>query len=144
MGYDMYLRDRQPNDHRDDFYFHLNVWGMSDARRLMDAAGMLCWPQYDSSQWNTLPPYDESDPDGEGGPGYRLARDTLLAAHNGECPGIPGHKLCSNDGWIVTPPEIRAALASLRTYPVAAPPEWWPDWIEYLRRAEVRGGFEVH
>lgn len=144
MGYDMYIRDRQPNASDDDCYFRLNVWGMGAARELMDDAGMLCWPPHDSSEWDQLPPYDDGDPDGEGGPEYCAAADKLLAAHNGECPGIPGHKFCSNDGWIVTPPEIRAALAAERKNPPADPPEWWSEWIDYLRRAEQRGGFEVH
>lgn len=120
-------------------YYRLNVWGMSRARELMNERGMLCTPgeiAYD--EW---PEYVE-----EGTPErarYEAERDVLLAAHRGECPGIPVHKLCSNDGWLVLPGEITAALAANDKHAPPADVEWWPEWIDWLRDAIDRDGFEV-
>ncbi len=76
-----------------------------------------------------------------------------LALHDKDTPGIAAHKFDSNDGWIVTPFEIKYALKAWdslgddrRAEILAAhgDPEWFAGWVEWLRRAEGRDGFTVH
>lgn len=61
-----------------------------------------------------------------------------------------GHKLCSNDGWLVTPAEIEAALSMLPIvdgkygFPQQDEAPWFGSWINYLARAKSMGGFRVH
>ncbi|GHO60047.1 hypothetical protein KSB_85220 [Ktedonobacter robiniae] len=61
--------------------------------------------------------------------------------------GIPAYKFGSNDGWLVTPDELSAALAAYDACIAdgVEPPAftWWGDWINYLRRAASHGGFRV-
>lgn len=76
-----------------------------------------------------------------------------LTLHDKDTPGISAHKFGSNDGWIVTPAEIKYALnawdnlggdrraAILATY---GNPVWFAEWIDWLRVAEQRSGFAVH
>lgn len=130
-------------EHAERYYFRLNVWGMQTAREKMQEIGMLCDPPGPSStDWDGVPEYDENVDDG--GPAYRQAHDAIVSAHRGECPGIPYHKLCSNDGWIVTPAEIRPALERAALNVPSDPPEWWSDWLDWLQEAEQHGGFEVN
>lgn len=125
------------------YYFRLNIWGMERCRQLMSEAGMLCTPERPTSEdWQSIPDYDEDDSDG--GAAYREANDKLCREHRGECPGIPIHKFGSNDGWWVTPAEIRAALANAEGYAAPVEVEWWGDWIEYLKGAIDHDGFRVH
>lgn len=129
------------------YYFRLNIWGMSDTVDVMVAHGMLCQPEKPShAEWDALPPYDNDHPDANGGPEHQAAHDVLARAHRGECPGIPIHKFCSNDGWIVTPAEIRAALAQADrvSEPAIAIPEWWEDWLNWMKLAADHDGFEVY
>lgn len=109
-------------------YFRLNIHGMSRYRQAMAAMRMLDTrraPAGCTTEWTPDKP-----------------------------TGIPVDKLCSNDGWLVTPAEIRAALASYGTLDPrdeahildecqVADPEYWGRWIDYLRRAADRGGFRV-
>jgi hypothetical protein len=120
--------------------FRLNISGMSRARELMAERGMLCEP--DSIGHHEWPEYV-----GDGEPGraeYERAEYELLSAHRGECPGIPAHKLSSNDGWHVLAAEITAALRANEKHQPPADCEWWDDWIAWIRDAVDRNGFEVH
>jgi hypothetical protein len=81
-----------------------------------------------------------------------------LAWHPEPASGIAVHKLGSNDGWLVTPQEIEAALAAYRTHSADQVKtllaselgdegdctSYWIEWIAYLERAKARGGFKVH
>jgi len=129
-------------------YHQFNWHGMSRCEETMEAAGMLCHPEPPSSaEWNALPDFIE---DWEqlglpyGGVAYFEAKQRLTLAHRGECAGIPAYKFHSNDGWVVTPAEIRAALRAVQTNPPDDPPKFWPVWLDYLREAESHGGIEVH
>lgn len=54
---------------------------------------------------------------------------------------IPDYKL-TNSYWIVTPTEIRSALARLDGKPTPDVPGW-DAWIAFLRRAANAGGMQV-
>jgi hypothetical protein len=141
-------------------YFRLNIWGMGVCAQAMHRLGMLdtatkslAWPEreafgVDDKTWAD---WDWERP-GEDAPEalrrYYEAHEKALS-HRPEKPtGICDFKFSSNDGWIVTPEEITAALATYdeRIGGGATPPEsdWWGDWIDYLRRAATRGGFRVN
>ena len=60
---------------------------------------------------------------------------------------IPVHKLWTNDGWLLTPDELTAALqhapastADRRQRPIP----WWGQWLDYLDTARGHGGVRVH
>jgi hypothetical protein len=76
-----------------------------------------------------------------------------LTLHDNDTPGIAVRKFGSNDGWIVTPSEIKHALkiwddlGDDRRAEILAEhgdPEWFGEWIDWLRVAELRDGFAVH
>lgn len=156
------------------YYFRLNIWGMGIARTVMALRGMVHEYGYpDQAAWEALPEYDESHPDDDGGPEYRAARDALVGA-TVEHPGIAIWKFGSNDGWLVTPIEIKSALALYKASceasgddpvtwmpyvretgrwaeEVCAPDvegaqavEWWQSWLLWLGGAAEHGGFRVH
>ncbi|MXM66103.1 hypothetical protein GR925_22290 [Streptomyces sp. HUCO-GS316] len=83
---------------------------------------------------------------------YVEQREAHLAWHPKPPFGIALHKLGSNDGWLVTPEEITAALESYRTHSgdevkvIVGDKEldYWLKWIAYLERAQRHGGFRVH
>jgi hypothetical protein len=60
---------------------------------------------------------------------------------------IPVHKLRTNDGWLLTPEELTAALPHA---PATAldrrqrPIPWWTQWLDYLDSARGHGGVRVH
>jgi hypothetical protein len=60
---------------------------------------------------------------------------------------IPVHKLWTNDGWLLTPAELTAALPRA---PASAtdrrqrPIPWWHQWLDYLDTARGHGGVRVH
>lgn len=134
MGYGM-IFVREPDGGRTDTpktrgYFELNVWGMRRAREAMNRRGMLCvadpiedWPQRPATvstaayDWVCHPEDRTGEPpnaaDLEQAERHLREVTEYRRAHSGECPGIPVHKLGTNDGWIVTPVEIRAALGAL-------------------------------
>jgi hypothetical protein len=115
-------------------YFRLNIFGMSEYRRHMEERGMLWWPQ------------DHVQPEED------------VAADSGGV--MPGHKFCSNDGWVVTTSEITRSLIALEAWedrmrklhgpewrdPLRSDPEdagYWDQWIRYLYVARAHGGVEV-
>jgi hypothetical protein len=77
----------------------------------------------------------------------------LLTDHQAPNPlGIPPHKLRTNDGWLVTAAEIRAALlfhAAASTH-LQAPlfdseeKRLFQEWIGWLELAAPRGGFRAY
>lgn len=152
-------------------YFRLNIWAMGRWVNAMRTLDMVCqpsesrdWPEIESFgvTWEDVEAVDYPDDVKPRSPElhqaaqrYVAARDALLAAHGGECPGIPEHKFGSNDGWIVTPAECLAALRILREHSaevVLSALEdagigdvgYWDRWVQYLVGAVSHGGFEVN
>ncbi|WP_102158720.1 hypothetical protein [Zhihengliuella halotolerans] len=136
----------------DPFYFRLNAGGMGRFVGIMAALGMVHGSSspVDRSEWPARP--DDED-DEEAMAAYRQTRDALTARHTTAEPTIPSHKFGTNDGWIVTPDEIRAALqawadADKNALPLGIaeirPVDYWDRWIAYLELAATADGFEVH
>jgi hypothetical protein len=143
-------------------YFRLNVWGMGAYCRHMETIGMLEWggdhpPFPDSADFN-IPQqtviyngkaYQEDDEESSEYRRYDAATRKVLAWTDTEV--IAGHKFGSNDGWIVTPREIAAALDAYRRYVaehevgelVKDDLDYWKRWISFLATAAEAGGFEV-
>lgn len=160
-------------------YFRLNIWGMGKCREVMDRYGMLADERPIEAEFplDSPEPYEEHF-DFEGEPitdearAYEATREQVLRARSPE-PGIGWWKLCSNDGWVVTPEECREALArapecakvhgpspselpgferavanllGLPDHATTEPVEeiaWWPEWLAFLRQAVQYGGFRV-
>lgn len=159
-------------------YFRLNIWGMSRYASAMLALGMV----YDSRSPAFPPAWDyrgEADEtlwfgvvdhveDGEARPD--AATDELVARarayveeagkvrrhHPDGGDVIPVHKFGTNDGWVVTPDEIKAALAVYDALPVERVEDvlaeevghgerrdYWDRWIGWLELAVDHDGFEV-
>ena len=57
-------------------------------------------------------------------------------------PGIAAFKLLSNDFWIVTADEARAAIEMLGSQPAPDLPGWL-DWVAFLQQAVDHDGFQV-
>lgn len=86
--------------------------------------------------------------------------------HHTPVEGIPVHKLCSNDGWLVTPAECLAAvdawyaqdgphLRHALSYYAGLPntgddvefmdrTRRWYMWLGFIKASAKRGGFRVH
>jgi hypothetical protein len=59
---------------------------------------------------------------------------------------IPVHKLWTNDGWLLTPEEISAALPHAPTVALdrrQRPIPWWDQWLDYLDAARGHGGIRI-
>jgi len=92
----------------------------------------------------------ETDEDGEpdeSSDAYRAwlhDYEAVLAESEPDAPGLPTHKLAFNEGFVLTPNEIDAALAHAARDPVTQDdPDFtvfWCDWLDYLRRAAREGG----
>lgn len=151
-------------------YFRLNIWGMSRAREIMDRLGMLVdakrpmnWPEWDYDKSDHEPyecevegcevkatddPYDVTALTCAQ---FREKHDQVLRWTPLEAQGILVEKLCSNDGWIVLPSEIKEALTIYGQHSpevrkaIEDETPWWTDWLKFLSRAAHEGdGFKVH
>lgn len=148
MGYDMYAIERTGDRDRD--YFRLNIWGMSEARDLMYDLDMLAEPEPEHSPWPDCPEgewVDEEDVQpGTPWAEYHAAQEAVCAEHlNRDDPRLPIHKLCSNDGWIVTEVECRALVGMANDGRANGfeLPEWWEEWIDFIDHCATHGGFRV-
>lgn len=152
-------------------YFRLNISGMHQMREDMERLGMVVW-EYESKAWPEADEYGITSEELEAT--YALSEDERLnhpdprlraylwAVHDHhswrpeDLKGIAGHKLCSNDGWVVTPAECEEALAAYATARENNPDlveqiraEWGePDsyfdaWLGFLAKARDHGGFAV-
>lgn len=163
MGYDMYIED-DAGLSEDRRYFRLNIMGMPPFRDAMEQLDMLTW-RAEHAEWPEFPAFAEKayreKIEGEWTPeeeaaikGHRVACQRVTDSDTGGV--IPGYKLCSNDGWLVTPGEIHSALAAYQRHSQAHVRElveavigwddgwsYWKKWIRFLTRAEERGGFRV-
>lgn len=181
MGYDMFLEDSglgeeidsplsawlhamhvDPDAEVDDpNYFRANIWGMRELRGWMEPYGMLDWEEefrFPSSEGFNVPKNEEGywDEESEEYKALEAANDAVRDRDTGSV--IPGAKLCSNDGWLVTPTEITNALVAYRQAVEEGAPQFppepedagrfdykkfWNDWLAFLMRAVPAGGFRV-
>lgn len=157
MGYDMYICNAPESMSEEESYFRLNIFGMRWAREQMDSRNMIFWTE--EPAWPEYPGefvYQYKDPEFYADkapltPGqiiaskkYTEACDAIRRWHGPEIPGIPGHKFCSNDGWVVLPAECEAAVRIAGdAQPPAEHPDIWQRWIAFMNRARQYGGFEV-
>ncbi len=150
-------------------YFRLNDWGMGECRDLMFSFGMLTEepaPHWPEPKWFGLTDDDQltDDPEWYDDPEERAAVEAkqteadrafraaqrAVTEYDAGGIGIPAHKFYGNDGWLVTPRQITAALTAYEKAPQAdkkaaeAAHEWWPRWIAYLEFAKDQGGFRVY
>ncbi|WP_155054559.1 hypothetical protein [Streptomyces blattellae] len=169
MRYDMYIEKTPEGEAAEDgdaSYFRLNIWGMSRYREIMHQLGMVAtdyarppWPEKpDSIVWDDVSAvrypddYEGNQPVKPEAVTFAKTIDTHLAWHPDPPFGMALHKFGSNDGWLVTPEEIAAALEAYRAHSgdeakviVGADRlDYWLKWIAYLERAQHRGGFRVH
>ena len=146
--------------HADGARYHLSNRQMGDAITVMEHTGM--------ARRVPTPPFPTPADLRRQQPGVRrlAGRQRPRRAHPaqrraGRLPGrvgphqranydaqvIPVHKLWTNDGWLLTPDELAAALPHA---PASAldrrqrPIPWWRQWLDYLDTARGHGGVRVH
>jgi hypothetical protein len=146
--------------HADGARYHLSNRQMGDAITVMEQVGMARqvptppFPQpaaygaSDQEHDDYLDAVDRGDTvaPSPGLAAYLDARDQHLAA-NYDAQVIPRHKLWTNDGWLITPQELTAALPHARTSALdrrQRPIPWWRQWLDYLDTARGHGGIRVH
>jgi len=170
MGYDMSFRDGAETTDFPDGYFRLNIWGMGEYRNHMLVRGMVEWDS-EIGEWPQAEDFKVSqeellqwpEDDEEASPEFTAWREATEAIKGQDHGGvIAGYKLCSNDGWIVTPNEIGRALLQYELWKQQNGGEplltaesdmeedehgnkesYWQKWIEYLKAACDHGGVEV-
>ncbi|MGG8408242.1 hypothetical protein ACM614_17380 [Streptomyces sp. 12297] len=145
-------------------YFRFSIGSMGAARHLMTGLAMLSpeeepeWPEIKEKGFSEAMEALRNDPDDAAA--RKTVQDVMDRAEgvheairtaDPDGPGIAAYKLTSNDGWLVTPRELDAALKAYESAPsedrAAAEDEfgpYWTAWIEFLTRAQGRGGFRVH
>ena len=134
MGYDLHVCDDtgEPlaTDYEDDRYLRRNIFGMGPLRDVLENLDIGYWP---AGAGKSYPQGgDEADV-------MDWLRDT-----RDERPGIPLHKLCSNDGWWVTAAECKSALQLWESLGSPVAEEFRDDWIPFLRAAAANGGFRTY
>lgn len=141
MGYDLHVVDADgevmQTTYDDDFYFRRNIFNMGPLREALGSIGDLVnditmgyWPVNGTPEWPS-----GADED---------AIEQHLRATFDERPGIPLHKLCSNDGWWVTAAECRSALDIWERAGMPDHEEFRQDWIPFLQTAAKNGGFKTY
>jgi hypothetical protein len=145
--------------HADGARYHLSNRQVGDAITVMEHAGMARrvptppFPrphQYGASsdeydQW--LDASDRGDPV-DPSPAlaeYLAALDRHQRANYG-AQVIPVHKLWTNDGWLLTPEELTAALPHAPEVALdrrQRPIPWWTQWLDYLDTGRDHGGVRV-
>jgi hypothetical protein len=145
--------------HADGARYHLSNRQMSDAITVMEQVGMTRqvpappFPQpvtygASSDEYDT---YLDAVARGEvvqpspALAAYLDARDQHLQA-NYDAEVIPRHKLWTNDGWLITPNELDAALPHAPSSALdrrQRPIPWWTQWLDYLDLGRSHGGIRV-
>jgi len=132
-------------------YFRLNIFGMGAYRDIMDDFGMVnddpAPPFIDAPEDIDWDKYHE---DPLSYPEYREA-DNAVLGFEGPSVGIPIVKLCSNDGWLVTPRQCaEAAVMGRRSLEEGFDPFesaddrlYFRKWLTFLEFSADRGGFRV-
>ncbi|WP_435970254.1 hypothetical protein [Streptomyces sp. Qhu_M48] len=160
MGYDIYIQGRDgksllgPENYIRFTYFQMP--GVLDA---MDNFGMtveVAEPTYPKLADFQLSREDfgierESHPEvKERIDAFRDAYQAVKDAADEEPTAIPRYKLAFNAGFLVTVPELAAALRSYEAHPsvdIAEMPlgdPTWRTWTAFLRRAKTYGGLRTH
>jgi hypothetical protein len=145
--------------HAEGARFHLSNRQMIDATMVMERAGM--------ARQVPTPPFPRPVHYGASDEEYDAYQDAVdrgqvvqpspaLAAYldaldhhqraNYDAEVIPLHKLQTNDGWLVTPGELAAALPHAPTAALdrrQRPIPWWNQWLDYLEVSCGHGGFRV-
>jgi hypothetical protein len=146
--------------HADGARYHLSNRQMIDATTVMERAGMArpvptpAFPRpldYGASGEEYDQYQDAVDRGQVAQPSPALA-DYLdaLDQHqraNYDAEVIPLHKLQTNDGWLVTPAELTAALPHAPAVALdrrQRPIPWWDQWLDYLDTSRGHGGFRIH
>jgi hypothetical protein len=132
-------------------YFRRNIFGMARLRERLVELGLAYEPaggHVKRDEWPDPPePYEQHFDDGEPltpeALAYAEANLAVLKAPRDERPGIPLHKLGSNDGWWVTAAECRSTLQLWERAGSPMPEEFYDDFIPFLRKAAAHGGFRV-
>jgi hypothetical protein len=146
--------------HADGARYHLSNRQMGDAITVMERSGM--------ARRVPTPPHPRPVDYGASGEEYDEYQDAVdrgdpvqpssaladyldaLDRHqraNYDAEVIPVHKLWTNDGWLVTPTELTAALPHAPEVALdrrQRPIPWWHQWLDYLDSARGHGGFRVH
>ena len=163
MTYDFTIKNAPAGT---DDWFGFNNFTMSRVIDAMDELGMIqmadspTWPKPEDHGLTHRDVWQWEDEDAR--PNAPEPVRAFLDAHDRARDGAPEnttgiaiYKLGSNDGWLVTEVELRAALKS---WDAAAPEqqaaaavraqlrdaERWPAWIAYMRTAAACGGFRVY
>lgn len=134
MGYDLLVCDRTGDPlettYEDNYYLRRNIFGMGPLRDALERHDIGYWPMGGEK------PFPQGGTDDDVMEWLRDTRD--------ERPGIPLHKLCSNDGWWVTAAECRSALQLWEAKGCPADEEFRDDWIPFLQTAAANGGFRTY
>ncbi|MGF1426311.1 hypothetical protein [Kitasatospora sp. LaBMicrA B282] len=142
-----------------DSEYHFNATSMEPVKNAMAALRMTVpvaeprWPRATDFGLRALDiaHLDESDPDLPQAVREFFAADSRVREWSPESPaGIPSYKIGgTNDNWLVTPEEVRRALAAYDSADQLAREEavggvpGWEGWISFLRTAAEHGGFRV-
>ncbi|MFD9792073.1 hypothetical protein ACFWXK_14105 [Streptomyces sp. NPDC059070] len=160
MGYDIYIQgpDGRPAP-GDDHYFCINYFDMPRLLDVMDSFGMLVelpfpsWPELSAYGLEKTHLQQEAEADAATAnriAEYRAAHQAVADACEAQPVGIPRYKLAYNDGFLIPPAEITAALTAYEAHPHAAVAELplgdptWGHWMTFLRRAKDLGGLRTH
>lgn len=136
-------------------YFRLNIFGMGRCCGVMDRLGMLTpedTPSFPDLDGHGLTEWPERGEEGlsDAEKAFLAACDAVTDYEPQPVKGIPQGKFGTNDGWLVTPAQCSAAVATYRALPeetraaTEAEIEWWARWVAFLDYASGRGGFRVH
>lgn len=139
---------------KDPGYFRLNIGGMARYADAMHELGMA-HESTSGLDWSESPEFPEDYDDNQASAqAYDQAMDKFTGAHGSPAdPTIPLHKFSTNDGWFVTPEEIRAALDEYdtrcseelsETTRNLIETDYWGEFIAWLRLAAQHDGFRVH
>lgn len=108
-------------------------------------------PEFPDNDFLDRSDFHDGEPVTERAKLYTQALERTLTEHDADAaeylPGIPTHKLASNDGWHVTDKECAEALAAYEMAIQAGaehPAAFDDDVIPFLRTAANHQGFRVH
>ena len=153
MDYDMYVQGA-PDTEQDTYLRRGFFGGIAQLRMELVRLGMgfgSPMPEFPENDFLDRTDFRDGEPISERAKRYMQALEQTLAEHGtGDdeyVPGIPTHKLSSNDGWHVTDKECAEALAAYEAAMQAGiphPAAFADDVIPFLRAAANYQGFRVY